>query len=363
MEGQAWDPDGEAGAALRAVVGEFGTKALRDELLMKSGLSDSLPGNSHRRERALLEEACRLGVADDIQKRVAGGMVVDGAVQLTAWTVSESSPLDPFGCLWVAREFALVMGYPVTEMPPSDDEEWLSMMSSQTGSVSLMHDGEPVPSELVTGSDGSSTDPVGGWQATAERVRGETAEPVQGETDARVAVLDPVRRPATLGIFAIATLVLGLAQLPWANNGLQSFDVVALAFALASVAFFIGAGLARKPVAVRQGDPLVLLIAGIASVLVAVGFLVRRMRFSFTWPPYVADISFLVSAAGILLFGVLCFVLAVRYAGYRGGPMKQSPVSPCWWQESALSSGGCRIRTRPPGSRTASARMGTTSTS
>ena len=64
------------------MVGQFGPEALGDDAVMKSGLSDSLPGDSLKRERGLLEEACKLGVADDIKGHIARGMDVVSAVQL-----------------------------------------------------------------------------------------------------------------------------------------------------------------------------------------------------------------------------------------------------------------------------------------
>ena len=112
MDRLSWDPDGEAVAALGAVVGQFGPEVLGDDALMKSGLSDSLPGDSLKRERGLLEEACKLGVADDIKGHIARGMDVDSAVQLTARNLSESKPLDPSGCVWVARQFRAHSGVP-----------------------------------------------------------------------------------------------------------------------------------------------------------------------------------------------------------------------------------------------------------
>ena len=151
-------------------------------------------------------------------------------------------------------------------------------------------------------------------------------EPIPSGTAARAAVLDPVRRPLTLYLLTIAVMVLGIAELPFASDGPQYWEVVAVGFGLASAATFIGAGWARTPVAVRRGDPLVLVLAGIALTVIAGGFLVRRLRASFSWPLSVFDIGILGEVGGMLVLGVLCFVLAGRYADFRGGPLKRSPV-------------------------------------
>jgi hypothetical protein len=155
----------------------------------------------------------------------------------------------------------------------------------------------------------------------------------------RVAVLDPMRLAPTLILLTIAAFVFAVATMAAAISVTSSSSragwldlhnyLYTATFALTTVAAFIGAGWARKPVAVRRGDAVVLVLAGIALALVVLGSFLASLANSFNWSSTSIDnISDAGEIAGFALLSILCFVLTGRYGTYRCGPSGRSPVAP-----------------------------------
>ena len=110
MADMTWEHAAEARAALNAIVTdpEHGAAALSSPRTMSNLLKDLLPDAP--REKNLLVAAAEAGLADKLRGHVAEGMDSSTAIRLTASTFSDSSPLTPDACSWVAGEIAVALG-------------------------------------------------------------------------------------------------------------------------------------------------------------------------------------------------------------------------------------------------------------
>ncbi len=132
-------------------------------------------------------------------------------------------------------------------------------------------------------------------------------------------------------VFAVSVMVLaiGLTSSSSSAGWYDLSDYLHTAtYVLATVAAFIGAGWARKPVTVRRGDVEVLLYGGIALALVVIGSFLQTLAYSFDWSTTPHNIGVAGEITGFALLGILCFVLAGVYGTHRGGRSDRSPVAP-----------------------------------
>lgn len=112
---QTWDAGGEAGAALAHVVEGFGAPVLGRPDMLEGLLKDDVPHLP--REVAMLTEAARYGVADQLADRVQQGVAAQSAVAMVANEMTSRTAVDSAGALWAAGAFARVIGYPVAGPP------------------------------------------------------------------------------------------------------------------------------------------------------------------------------------------------------------------------------------------------------
>jgi hypothetical protein len=95
-----WDAQGEAQAALRAIVDDsrYGPTALSNAQTMTNLLKDMLPDAP--RESSVLIAASEAGVADLLQSNVSQGMDVATASRLAAGSFENRTALTPEACRW-----------------------------------------------------------------------------------------------------------------------------------------------------------------------------------------------------------------------------------------------------------------------
>ncbi|HYK33838.1 MAG TPA: hypothetical protein VEV63_17835 [Streptosporangiaceae bacterium] len=109
---QMWDAGGEAGAALAHVVEGFGVPVLGRPDMLEGLLKDDVP--QLPREVAMLTEAARFGVADQLAERIQQGVAANAAIAMVANEMTSRTAVDAAGALWAAGVFARVVGYQVT---------------------------------------------------------------------------------------------------------------------------------------------------------------------------------------------------------------------------------------------------------
>ena len=100
MTSVPWDAQGEAYAALRAIVADprYGPPALSNAQTMTNLLKDMLPDAP--RESSVLVAASEAGVAGLLQGNVSRGMDVATASRLAAGTFENQTALTPDACNW-----------------------------------------------------------------------------------------------------------------------------------------------------------------------------------------------------------------------------------------------------------------------
>jgi hypothetical protein len=104
-----WDAQGEAHAALRAIVADprYGLPVLSNAQTMTNLLKDMLPDAP--RESSVLVAASEAGVAGLLQGNVSRGMDVATASRLAAGTFENQTALTPDACNWAAGILASVL--------------------------------------------------------------------------------------------------------------------------------------------------------------------------------------------------------------------------------------------------------------
>lgn len=160
---QMWDTAGEAGAALKAVVEGFGVPVLGRPDMLEGLLKDDVP--QLPREVAMLTEAARYGLADQLADRVQQGVAAEAAVAMVANEMTSRTAVDAAGALWAAGVIARVIGYQVADPPPAP-----SLQSQETVL--------PTPVPVPPGQPLRPTDPIPTRLA-------EDAAPVTNRLDAR----------------------------------------------------------------------------------------------------------------------------------------------------------------------------------
>jgi len=123
---QIWDAGGEAAAALANVVEGFGMPVLGRPDMLEGLLKDDVP--QLPREVAMLTEAARFGVADQLADRVHQGVAAQAAVAMLASDMTSRTAVDANGALWAAGVFARVIGYqaagpPITPAPDLQSQD------------------------------------------------------------------------------------------------------------------------------------------------------------------------------------------------------------------------------------------------
>jgi hypothetical protein len=120
-----WDAQGEALAALRAIVADprYGPPALSNAQTMTNLLKDMLPDAP--RESSVLVAASEVGVAGMLQSNVSQGMDVTTACRLAAGTFESQTALTPDACHWavgiLASALRLDAARPAPPPPPVYD--------------------------------------------------------------------------------------------------------------------------------------------------------------------------------------------------------------------------------------------------
>jgi hypothetical protein len=104
-----WDAQGEAYAALRAIVADprYGPPALSNAQTMTNLLKDMLPDTP--RESSVLVAASEAGVAGLLQGNMSRGMDVATASRLAAGTFENQTALTPDACNWATGVLAAVL--------------------------------------------------------------------------------------------------------------------------------------------------------------------------------------------------------------------------------------------------------------
>ncbi|MGH3189904.1 MAG: hypothetical protein ACRDPY_05650 [Streptosporangiaceae bacterium] len=113
--GHVIDPTGDARRVLETAVAERGPGVLSDPATMDGICRARLQGMPG--ETILVGSAARSNVPALLQQQV-GRLGLDAAIQDVAATVARAHQLDTDACLWVVREFARALGYPVPGLPP-----------------------------------------------------------------------------------------------------------------------------------------------------------------------------------------------------------------------------------------------------
>jgi len=114
-----WDAQGEAHAALRAIVADprYGPPVLSNAQTMTNLLKDMLPDAP--RESSVLVAASEAGVAGLLQGHVSQGMDVATASRLAAGTFENQTALTPDACNWAVGILASALRLdPVRAAPP-----------------------------------------------------------------------------------------------------------------------------------------------------------------------------------------------------------------------------------------------------
>ena len=125
MTSMPWDAQGEALAALRAIVADprYGPPALSNAQTMTNLLKDMLPDAP--RESSVLVAASEAGVAGALQSNVSQGMDVTTACRLAAGTFESQTALTPDACHWavgiLASALRLDTARPAPPPPPVYD--------------------------------------------------------------------------------------------------------------------------------------------------------------------------------------------------------------------------------------------------
>ena len=106
MTSMPWDAQGEAQAALRAIVADprYGPAALSNAQAMTNLLKDMLPDAP--REASVLVAASEVGVAGVLQGNVSQGMDVITACRLAAGSFENRTALTPDACNWAVGVLA-----------------------------------------------------------------------------------------------------------------------------------------------------------------------------------------------------------------------------------------------------------------
>jgi hypothetical protein len=112
-----WDAQGEAQAALRAIVADprYGPAALSNAQTMTNLLKDMLPDSP--RESSVLVAASEAGIAGLLQSNVSQGMDVATASRLAAGSFENRTALTPDACNWAVGVLASALRLDAVRRP------------------------------------------------------------------------------------------------------------------------------------------------------------------------------------------------------------------------------------------------------
>jgi hypothetical protein len=187
----------EAGAALRAIVCEYGADALSSPALLSNLLADLLPGAA--RLVRLLVAAAEDHIADKLREYAAQGLDAGTAARLTTSDFANATMFTPEACAWVVGAFAEVLGIPsATGRPPTivvPDEH-----ASAPGIGAIA--GKSVPAGASTVDLGSAAPiPVHPHQGWAKEIIDEALDTARSITD------ESSKAAAFVSIAAALTLI------------------------------------------------------------------------------------------------------------------------------------------------------------
>jgi hypothetical protein len=120
MATQSWDVHGEAGAALAAVVKDYGVAALSSPQMLSSLLKDLLPDLP--RESSVLVAAAEADVAVLLKDRMTQHVGTGAAIAQAVHLLAERTGLGPEACQWAVRQLADTIGMPSPEVDPSAED-------------------------------------------------------------------------------------------------------------------------------------------------------------------------------------------------------------------------------------------------
>ena len=118
MTSTPWDAQGEAQAALRAIVADprYGPAALSNAQTMTNLLKDMLPDAP--RESSVLVAASEVGVAGMLQGNVSQGMDLATASRLAAGSFENRTALTPDACAWAVGVLASTLRLDAVRQAP-----------------------------------------------------------------------------------------------------------------------------------------------------------------------------------------------------------------------------------------------------
>jgi hypothetical protein len=357
---QIWDAGGEAGGALAHVVEGFGAPVLGRPDMLEGLLKDDVP--QLPREVAMLTEAARFGVADQLADRVQQGVAAQAAIAMVATEMTSRTAVDASGALWAAGVFARVIGYqvagpPIAPVPDPQSQQTLlptpvpappaqpalqvqpttveptPMPPDPVPSTRVLHDAAEVTRRLDAdpGFDGATIG-VEGLMIPPRGDYPQTGPPIVPITPSGLRLGVPAALATGLTLVMLLFWVLsasshadtvrawtgmlplvagGVAIAIWAGRGLPGgvgfaavvgLTVPAISFAIYDAA--IAAELLNLSAAKRhvlEGTSIVAILAAIAAACIAVAALNRWRQIG---PPQPDGLSVLLSIAGV------CFVLA-----------------------------------------------------
>ena len=205
MTSMPWDAQGEAQAALQAIVADsrYGPAALSNAQTMTNLLKDMLPDAP--RESSVLVAASEVGVAGMLQSNVSQGMDVATASRLAAGSFENRTALTPDACSWAVGILASALRLDAVRATPPPPPP---------GPV--YNPPRPAGGDQGTAAPGSApTPPV--WVAPVPVIRPGSERP------------DGLRRIAAVVTVVGAILIIWACALPDlhipAGNGRTSFSI------------------------------------------------------------------------------------------------------------------------------------------
>src|SRR5215472_13217080 len=286
---QMWDAGGEAGGALAAVVEGFGVPVLGRPDMLEGLLKDDVP--QLPREVAMLTEAARYGVADQLADRVQQGVAAEAAVAMVANEMTSRTAVDAAGARWAAGVFARAIGFQVAGPPPAPGlrpQETVPPTPVPAAVPAAPAQPQPVPTRLAEDAAPATKrlDAGPGFDAETIRAEGVTVPP-RGD----YAQTGPPARPIApggqnLGVpAALATGLMLLMLLFWVLSAITHADTVKAWASLLPLA----AGGAAIAIWTARGKP------GGASFGAVLGLTVPAVSFAIYDTVIAAEMTFLSS--------------------------------------------------------------------
>lgn len=288
---QMWDTGGEAGAALATVVEGFGVPVLGRPDMLEGLLKDDVP--QLPREVAMLTEAARYGVAEQLADRVQQGVAAEAAVAMVANEMTSRTAVDAAGALWAAGVIAQVIGYqvagpPIAPAPSLQSQETVLPTPVPVPPGQPLRPTDPIPTRLAEDAAPVTNrlDAGPGFNGVTIRADGVTVPPPDYvQTGPPVYPIAPSRQK--LGVpTALATGLMLLMLLFWVLSAITHADTVKAWTSLLPLA----AGGTAIAIWTARGRP------GSASFGAVVGLAVPAVSFAIYDAVIAAELTFLSSA-------------------------------------------------------------------